>query len=220
VTLPRTSILGFADHDRSARRARSCSRRRIASAPTASLSAKASPLAERTGLPGPRAAGLRALARTTDRDEAIGLLEQAVDLVAASPSQLEHTRALVELGSALRRANHRSAARAPLRRGLELADRGGMRLLARRARDELKAAGARPRRAALSGVDSLTPAEHRVATLAAEGHSNREIAQLLYVTRRTVETHLTHVFQKLDITTRAELDDALSGTAATEPIPA
>jgi DNA-binding CsgD family transcriptional regulator len=177
-------------------------------------------LAERTGLPGPRAAGLRALARTADRDEAIGLLEQAVELVAGSPSQLEHTRALVELGSALRRANHRSAARAPLRRGLELADRGGMRLLARRAREELKAAGARPRRSALSGVDSLTPAEHRVATLAAQGHSNREIAQQLYVTRRTVETHLTHVFQKLDVATRVELGDALSGTVAAEAIPA
>lgn len=177
-------------------------------------------LAERTGLPGPRAAGLRALARTADRDEAIGLLERAVELVAESPSQLEHTRALVELGSALRRANHRSAARAPLRRGLELADRGGMRLLAQRAREELKAAGAGPRRAALSGVDSLTPAEHRVATLAAQGHSNREIAQQLYVTRRTVETHLTHVFQKLDVAARVELGDALSETLAAEAIPA
>jgi DNA-binding CsgD family transcriptional regulator len=95
-----------------------------------------------------------------------------------------------------------------------------MRLLARRARDELKAAGARPRRSALSGVDSLTPAEHRVATLAAQGHSNREIAQQLYVTRRTVETHLTHVFQKLDVATRVELGDALSGTVAAEAIPA
>jgi DNA-binding CsgD family transcriptional regulator len=85
---------------------------------------------------------------------------------------------------------------------------------------ELKAAGARPRRSALSGVDSLTPAEHRVATLAAQGHSNREIAQQLYVTRRTVETHLTHVFQKRDVATRVELDDALSGTAAAEAIPA
>jgi DNA-binding CsgD family transcriptional regulator len=165
-------------------------------------------LAERTGLAGPRAAGLRALARTADREEAIGLLEQAVDLASRSPAQLEHVRALVDLGSALRRANRRAAARIPLRRALELADRDGMRLLASRARQELHAAGARPRRAALSGVDSLTPAEHRVATLAAQGHSNREIAQLLYVTRRTVETHLTHVFQKLDVTTRVELHEA------------
>jgi DNA-binding CsgD family transcriptional regulator len=61
------------------------------------------------------------------------------------------------------------------------------------------------RRSALSGVGALTPAEHRVAELAAAGQSNREIAQQLYITRRTVETHLTHAFQKLDITTRAAL---------------
>ncbi|MGB0092812.1 MAG: helix-turn-helix transcriptional regulator, partial [Solirubrobacteraceae bacterium] len=67
------------------------------------------------------------------------------------------------------------------------------------------AAGARPRRSAISGIDSLTPAEHRVAALAAQGHSNPQIAQQLYITRRTVETHLTHVFQKLDLSTRAEL---------------
>ena len=162
-------------------------------------------LAERVDLPGPRGAGLRALSHTAERDEAVALLEQAVDLLAQSPAQLEHTRALVELGGALRRANRRADARPPLRQALELADRGGMRLLARRARDELHATGARPRRSALSGIDSLTPAEHRVATLAADGHSNPEIAQQLYVTRRTVESHLTHAYQKLDITTRQEL---------------
>jgi DNA-binding NarL/FixJ family response regulator len=162
-------------------------------------------LAERVDLPGPRGAGLRALAHTAEREHAIALLEQAVDLLADSPAQLEHTRALIELGAALRRANRRAAARDPLRRGLELADRGGMRLLAHRARHELHATGARPRRSALSGIDSLTPAEHRVATLAAQGHNNPEIAQQLYITRRTVEAHLTHAFQKLDITTRAQL---------------
>src|SRR5690242_19214730 len=86
-----------------------------------------------------------------------------------------------------------------------------MRLLADRARQELHAAGARPRRAALTGTDSLTPAEHKVAVLAARGHSNPQIAQQLYVTRRTVETHLTHIFQKLDIATRADLTTQLGG---------
>jgi DNA-binding NarL/FixJ family response regulator len=166
-------------------------------------------LAERVGLPGPRGAGLRALAHTAGREDAIPLLEQAVDVLEPSPAQLEHVRALVDFGAALRRANRRAAACDPLRRALELADRGGMRLLARRARHELRAAGARPRRSALSGIDALTPAELRVATLAGRGHSNREIAQQLYVKRRTVETHLTHVFQKLDLATRAELRDAL-----------
>jgi DNA-binding CsgD family transcriptional regulator len=83
-----------------------------------------------------------------------------------------------------------------------------MRMLARRCREELRAAGARPRSA-----DSLalTPAEHRVAAMAARGLSNREIAQQLYVTRRTVETHLTHVFQKLGCDTRAQLSGGLAG---------
>jgi DNA-binding NarL/FixJ family response regulator len=173
-------------------------------------------LAEQVALPGPRGAGLRALARTAQHDAAIVLLEQAVDTLAGSPSQLEHVRALVELGAALRRANRREAARRPLRQALDLADRGGMRLLARRARHELRAAGAKPRRAALAGVDALTPAEHRVATLAAHGYNNREIAEQLYITRRTVETHLTHAFQKLDIHGRCELPVLLSSP---EPAP-
>ena len=147
------------------------------------------------------------LARTVT--EPIPLLEQAVETLAGSPARLEHTRALVELGAALRRANRRADARAPLRRALEQADRGGMLLLARRAREELNAVGARPRRSALSGPGALTPAEHRVAELAALGHGNRAIAERLYVTQRTVETHLTHAFQKLDISSRAELAAAL-----------
>lgn len=85
-----------------------------------------------------------------------------------------------------------------------------MQLLAGRARDELRATGARPRRSALSGVGALTPAERRVATLAARGCSNPEIAQQLYVTRRTVETHLTHVFQKLGVGARADLGTRLT----------
>jgi DNA-binding CsgD family transcriptional regulator len=89
-----------------------------------------------------------------------------------------------------------------------------MRLLARRARHELQSAGARPRRTALSGVAALTPSEHRVAALAADGHTNREIAEQLYVTQRTVETHLTHAFQKLDITSRAELGGVIGEAVA------
>jgi DNA-binding CsgD family transcriptional regulator len=89
-----------------------------------------------------------------------------------------------------------------------------MRLLARRARHELQSAGARPRRAALSGVDALTPAEHRVALLAADGLTNREIAEQLYVTQRTVETHLTHAFQKLDVSSRSELGTVVGEAVA------
>ena len=177
-------------------------------------------LAERLGLPGPLGAGLRARAGTADGDERIALLERAVTLLADSPTQLEHARALTDLGAALRRANRRADARAPLRQALDLAERGGMRLLARRARDELRATGARPRRAALTGPHALTAAEHRVAHFAADGNSNREIAAQLYVTQRTVETHLTHAFQKLDIHARAELPAALAAGDSTARAPA
>jgi DNA-binding NarL/FixJ family response regulator len=164
-------------------------------------------LAERLGLPGPKGAALRALGGIPQLEEACALLE-------TSPNRLEYTRALVDLGAALRRANRRNDAREPLRRALDLADRGGMRLLARRARHELQSAGARPRRAALSGVDALTPAEHRVALLATDGLTNREIAEQLYVTQRTVETHLTHAFQKLDVSSRSELGTVVGEAVA------
>jgi DNA-binding CsgD family transcriptional regulator len=93
---------------------------------------------------------------------------------------------------------------------MEIARRCGAIPLAERARDELRATGARPRRLALSGVQSLTPSELRVAKLAATGATNRNIAQQLFVTLPTVETHLRHVFQKLDLTSRAEIADALA----------
>jgi DNA-binding NarL/FixJ family response regulator len=162
-------------------------------------------LAERVGLSGPRGAGLRALAQTVDRSAAIGLLRHSADLLAGTPARLEHARSLLALGAALRRANQRATAKEPLRMALELADGGGMRLLARQARSELYSTGVRPRRAAMSGWDALTAAESRVAELAAAGWSNPQIAERLYITRRTVETHLTHVFRKLRLETRQEL---------------
>jgi DNA-binding CsgD family transcriptional regulator len=72
-------------------------------------------------------------------------------------------------------------------------------------------AGARPRRPVFTGVDALTASEKRVARLAAEGRSNREFAQALFVTQPTVETHLQHVFQKLGIATRTALPAELRG---------
>ena len=171
-------------------------------------------LAETLGLPGPLGAGLRARARSAERFERVVLLERAVELLADSPCRLEHARALVDLGAALRRANRREDARRVLGEGIDIAERAGMRLVARRARDELRAAGSRPRRDARSGPAALTAAEHRVARYAADGHTNREIAELLYITQRTVETHLTHAFAKLDISARAQLPDALGEVPA------
>ncbi|HKP91309.1 MAG TPA: helix-turn-helix transcriptional regulator, partial [Thermoleophilaceae bacterium] len=83
--------------------------------------------------------------------------------------------------------------------------------LAERARQELRAAGGRPRRARITGVESLTASERRVAAMAAEGLSNPEIAQALFVTKKTVETHLANAYGKLGIHSRTELPAALGG---------
>jgi DNA-binding CsgD family transcriptional regulator len=123
---------------------------------------------------------------------------------------LEHARATCDLGALLRRANRRVQARDLLRPGLESAHRLGALPLADRAETELRATGARPRRVMLSGLDALTASERRIAQLAGEGMSNREIAQALFVTARTVEGHLTHVFSKLDLKSRNGLADALA----------
>jgi class 3 adenylate cyclase/DNA-binding CsgD family transcriptional regulator len=149
-------------------------------------------------------------------DDGLALLQEAVAVLEPSEARLEHARALVELGSALRRANRRSDAREPLRLGRELATLCGAAPLAERAETELLATGARPRRIALSGAESLTPSERRVAQMAADGRTNREIAQALFVTPKTVEVHLSSAYRKLDIASRTQLAAALvgSGTAA------
>jgi DNA-binding CsgD family transcriptional regulator len=137
------------------------------------------------------------------------LLQEAVEVLRDSPARLELARALCDLGAARRRAGRRGDALEPLREGLDLARSCGATLLADFARAELVAAGARPRRDALRGRDALTASELRVAEMAAGGMTNREIAQALFVTQRTIETHLTHTYQKLDISSREELEDAL-----------
>ena len=137
-------------------------------------------------------------------------LREAAELLAASPARLEHARALTSLGAALRRTRQPAEAREPLRQALELAEACGCPPLLERARSELYATGARPRTAALTGVRSLTASEHRVATLAAGGQTNREIAQELYVTPKTVEVHLSSAYRKLGIRSRRELPGALA----------
>lgn len=145
-----------------------------------------------------------------DSDVMIAGLGRAADLLAASPARLEHARALADLGAAQRRANRRSEARETLREALDLAQRCGATVLAEQARNDLLATGARPRRLQLRGVDSLTASERRIADLAAGGLSNPEIAQSLFVTRKTVETHLGRAYSKLDIRSRKELAAALA----------
>lgn len=112
----------------------------------------------------------------------------------------------------LRQAGRRAACAQPLREGLAIADARHARPLADRARAELRSLGLRPRRAAVLGVDALTPAERRVALLALHGQSNRQIAQNLFITTKTVETHLARAYRKLAISNRHELTVALAGT--------
>jgi DNA-binding CsgD family transcriptional regulator len=143
-------------------------------------------------------------------EERLDRLGEAVAVLEASPAQLELAKALAALGSALRQARRPTDAREPLRRAFELAQRCGATALAEHARTELYASGARPRRAALTGVESLTASELRAASLAAEGQTNRDIAQVLFVTPKTVELHLTNAYRKLGIRSRRELAAAMA----------
>lgn len=152
---------------------------------------------------------LRAAGVVVGGDEGEELLRESVANLERSGVLLERARALTELGALLRRSNRRREARDLLAEALDVAQAAGARPLQEQAETELRATGARPRRAALRGIDALTASERRVAELAAEGLTNREIAQALFVTMRTVEGHLTRVFSKLDVTSRRELPDAL-----------
>jgi len=141
------------------------------------------------------------------------LLEEAVTVAGGRPLVAAH--ALVELGAALRRGGERVSARTPLRAGLDLALATGAGAVAHRAHDELVAAGGRPRRLRTSGTDALTPTERRVAGMAAQGMTNRGVAQALFVSEKTVETHLGAVYRKLGVSARSQLREALK-----EPTPA
>ena len=173
------------------------------------LLAQAAQIVEQTGTPSHRAAVLRTRAAIGASDESVGLLEAALGILEASESRTEYVHCLAELGAALRRAGRRSEARARLIDAVDEAHRMGLRLVEEQAQEELKVAGARPRRLAFSGADSLTASERRVANMAAQGQANREIAQALFVTPRTVEQHLYNTYKKLGIQSRAQLAPAL-----------
>jgi DNA-binding CsgD family transcriptional regulator len=160
----------------------------------------------------PRALGiaLRVAGLARGGPEGLALLRESAAVLDDSPALLERARSLAELGAALRRDGQRAAARDPLARALELAAGCAAGPLAARARDELRAAGARPRRPWRTGVDALTPSELRVARLACDGRSNREIAGELYVTLKAIEGHLARAYAKLGIEGRGQLADALA----------
>ena len=169
--------------------------------------------AESFGAPYAIGMALRARALVGPRADRLDGLVAALDLLAPSPARLEHARVLVDLGATLRASGQRRAAREPLLEALELAARCDAKALERRSRAELAAIGVRPRATDRSGSYSLTPSERRVVELAATGGTNREIAQTLFVTEKTVETHLGRAFRKLDISSRRQLPDVLAHAA-------
>jgi DNA-binding CsgD family transcriptional regulator len=162
------------------------------------------------GAPRALAVALRGAGLLRHDEEGLGLLRESAEKLEGTGFRLEHARSLAELGVRLRHAGRRNEAQATLRAAVDQASRCGAKPLVARAIEELRLAGARPRRERLTGLESLTPAETRVARLAGEGMTNREIAQALFVTVKTVEMHLSRVYRKLDVASRDQLDRALA----------
>lgn len=176
-------------------------------------------LAERWGTP--HALGIAALARgaITPGRAGVELLAESADLLAVSPARTEHARADFELGRRLLAHGEQAKARPHLRAAADLAHSCGALSLAHSARRLLIAAGGRMPELTGSREDLLTGAERKVVGLVLNGASNREIAQSLCVTLRTVETHLTSVYRKLGVSRRGALATTLR-TPAPAPAPA
>jgi DNA-binding CsgD family transcriptional regulator len=167
------------------------------------------PVARRVGAPGGLGAALCAAARAAGENGSLGLLEEAVSILEPSVARLELAYALADLGAALTRAGRRREGRDAERRAIELAGQCGAIVLAEAARAELQAGPGRRARMELTGTNALTAAERRVCRQAAEGHTNREIAQALFVTEKTIERHLSSAYHKLGIRSRFQLATAI-----------
>jgi DNA-binding CsgD family transcriptional regulator len=163
------------------------------------------------------ATALRAAAAVRGGEAGLAHLEEAVAVLDGSSARLVLAQALSDYGTLLRELGGRRKSHDPLRRAITLADACGAPVLAERARAELTAGGGRPPPGATGGVAALTPAERRVAMLAAQGSTNREIAQTLFVTEKTVEFHLTHAYRKLGIRSRWQLAE-FAGRTDGEPV--
>lgn len=175
--------------------------------------------ARRWGAPGPLGVALRTLGAAVGGPQGVAALEESVSVLRRSADRLDLARSLAEYGAALSRDKRPVPARRALRAALDLAEECGCADLARRSRIELSASGGRPPKSShTDGVAALTAAELRTAMLAAEGRSNRELAEVLSVGQRTVEIHLTNAYRKLGISGRDRLPAVLQGvtTALTD----
>lgn len=167
------------------------------------IAAHSDPLILRVGL-----ACARPLAASDDEAEALFLTALEQNL---SDFPFQHARTLFSFGRWLRRRRHSAESRGPLRATIELFDALGATRWSQRARQELRATG-EAIGAHIDARDRLTAQELQIAKLAASGLSNREIGERLFLSHRTIGSHLYHIFPKLQITARAQLRDALAAT--------
>jgi DNA-binding CsgD family transcriptional regulator len=174
-------------------------------AAAARLVAEHESLAETFGVARHIGLATAAAARLAEPADRIRLARRAVELLDGTPGRLDLARALEQLAAYEAAANDRRASRNTLRRAAEAALACGASDLAIRLRARLAAGGGRPPRIRVSGVHSLTPSERQVATLAAKRLTNRQIAERLYVTEKTVESHLSRVYRKLQVDSRIQL---------------
>ncbi|RBM15533.1 LuxR family transcriptional regulator [Streptomyces sp. PT12] len=156
------------------------------------------------------ARALYAYARTRGGDDAIEPLEEAVELLDGSPAIVDRCACLLQLGAVLRDTRRTAQARRRLREADEVAETIGATAFSGATRRALAALGGRTRDTGRPHTWGLTPREHRVSVLAAEGKRNHEIASILFVTVKTVEWHLSQVYRKLHIDSRSELSRVLS----------
>ncbi len=166
-------------------------------------------VAESFGTPRVLSLTLRTRAEVEGPPAELEHLERGLEVTEGSENELERAKLLLACGAARHRVGHDRSARGLLREGIGLADRCGAKAISRRGLAMLRAAGGRPRRTRMAGPEALTRAERQVVDLAVRGATNREIAEALVVTRKTVEWHLQKSFVKLGVRSRRELPDAM-----------
>jgi DNA-binding CsgD family transcriptional regulator len=167
--------------------------------------------ARRVGGPGALGLSLRTAAVAIGGDEGLALLREAVAVLERSPARLELAHALADLGAELSRTGRRTEGRNAQRQAISLAGQCGAVALAESAMAGLHAGPGRRARIELTGPSALTAAERRVCRQVAGGQTNREVAQALFVTEKTVERHLSSAYQKLGIRSRFQLVSAIGG---------
>jgi DNA-binding CsgD family transcriptional regulator len=152
----------------------------------------------------------RVRALLSDGEAAETLYRQSIEHLSRTRARLELARTHLLYGEWLRRERRRLDARNQLRTALEAFTRMGTDAFARRAERELLATGEHARKRTVDTLDQLTPQETQIARLAAEGHTNREIAARMFISTSTVEYHLRKAFRKLDVESRTQLAHRLS----------